>query len=147
METQSTTKRDEPVILIRRWRWVMMAMILADITLTLVGQPREYWTDPSKVHEGNELFHFIMSKGAAVSILVDVFYLLGAFLFVSKLPVRLGTALMLSLMFGHYFGASSWLYMRFHLGAAGVISYGVLIAVVLTWVGMPSQRPPSGAAN
>ena len=145
METLDTTQRDEPVILIRRCRWVMMAMILADITLTMIGQPREYWTDPSKVHEGNELFHFIMSKGPAVSITVDVLYLLGAYLLVTKLPVRLGTALMLALMFGHYFGASSWLYMRFHLGAAGVISYGVLIAVVLTWVGMP--RPRSGSTN
>jgi hypothetical protein len=97
------------------------------------------------VDEGNKLFHAIMSKGPAVSVTVDALYLLGAYMLVTKLPARLATALMLALMFGHYFGASSWLYMRFKLGAAGVIGYGVLIAVVLTWVGMPRSR--SGSPN
>lgn len=145
METQGTTRHNEPILLIRRCRWVMMAVILCDMTLTMIGQPSAYWTDPSKVDEGNKLFHAIMSKGPVVSIAVDALYLLGAYLLVTKLPVRLATALMLALMFGHYFGASSWLYMRFKLGAAGVISYGVLIAVVLTWVGMPPPR--RGAKN
>jgi len=135
-----TTHRNEAILLIRRCRWVMLVMILCDMTLTMIGQPPAYWTDPSKVDEGNKLFHLIMSKGPAVSMAVDALYLLGAYLLVTKLPARLGTALMLALMFGHYFGASSWLYMRFKLGAAGVIGYGVLIAVVLTWVGMPRQR-------
>ncbi len=129
--------------LVRRLRWVMLAVILIDITATLTGQPSTYWSDPRTVEEGNRLFHWIMSQGYHVSLFVDLFYVGGSFLLVTYLPWRLGLSLLFALILGHFFGGSSWLCYRFQLGAMGMILYGVLLAITLVAVGFPvaAKRP------
>ena len=123
--------------LVRRLRWVMVAVILIDMAITLIGQPASYWSDPATVHEGNRLFHWIMSKGYQVTLLADLIYVGGSFFLVSILPWRLGLTLLFALVLGHYFGASTWLCFRYQLGAAGMVLYGVLLATVLVAVGFP----------
>ncbi len=137
------TRDDDPLTpesMIRRLRWVMLVVILADIILTLSGQPRSYWSDPSTVRESNELFHFIMSRGYGVSLAVDVVYLGGSFLLVSKLPCRLGAVLLLSLVFGHFFGGASWLLFRYQLGVQSVVFYGIAVSILIVLAAVPPRR-------
>ena len=134
--------------LIRRLRWVMVAVILVDMLLTWIGQPASYWSDPSTVHEGNRLFHWVMTKGYLVALLVKLLYTAGTFLLVSILPWRLGLILLFASTLGHYFGASTWLCYRYQLGATGMVLYGVLLATVIMAVGFhaglkkPQPDPP-----
>ncbi len=123
--------------LVKRLRWVMTAVILVDIALTLSGQPPSYWKDPSTVDEGNRLFHQIMSKGIMVTLLVDLIYVSGSVLLVSILPWRVGLTLLLALVLGHFFGGSTWLCFRYQLGATGMVLYGLLLAVVFVIVAFP----------
>ncbi|NLT71875.1 MAG: hypothetical protein GXX91_14465 [Verrucomicrobiaceae bacterium] len=141
--TSGPMTRDDPlspVGMIRRLRWVMLLVILADILLTLSGQPRSYWTDPSTVRESNALFHYIMSKGYGVSLAVDVFYVGGCFLLVSKLPCRLGAVLLFSLVFGHFFGGASWLLFRYQLGVQSVVYYGIAVSILIVLAAVPPRR-------
>ncbi len=129
-----------PVGMIRRLRWVMLFVVLADIIITLSGQPRSYWTDPSTVREDNALFHFIMSKGYGVSLAVDVFYVGGCFFLVSKLPCRFGAVLLFSLVFGHFFGGASWLAFRYQWGVQAIILYGIVLSLLIVFVAIPPRH-------
>lgn len=148
---KATRNWPEPAVngrdIVRRLRWVMLAVILFDIAITLYSQPASYWTDPSTVEEGNRLFHLIMAKGYKVSLLVDVFYVGGSFLLVSILPWRLALLLLLSLVLGHFFGASTWLCFYYQLGAKAMVLYGVLVSAVLVFVGFPLKKPKAESGS
>lgn len=128
----------------RRLRWIMLAVIVFDISMTFLGQPPSYWTQPATVDEGNRLFHLVMSQGWLFTLLVDAVYLAGSFALVSFLPWRAGLALLLALVFGHFFGGSTWLFFRFKLGAQAFILYGALLSVLIVAVGL---RPEKKAAQ
>lgn len=113
----------------------MAGVILFDMAATFVGQPASYWSNPSTVHEGNRLFHWVMSQGYLVALLVDAVYLVGSVFLVSILPWRLGLTLLFALVLGHYFGGSTWLCFRYGLGAQGMVLYGLLVAAALVTVG------------
>jgi hypothetical protein len=129
---------------IRRMRWLMTAVILFDIVITLHGQPASYWTDPSTVREENEWFHFIMSKGPVVSMVTDIFYLAGSFLLVSCLPARPAIALMSALVLGHFTGGASWLCFHHRLGVQALVIYAAVLGSLIAWIGF-SPRPPAPA--
>jgi len=68
-----------------------------------------------------------------------VFYL------VSVLPRRLASIALFSVIFGHYFGASSWLMFNFHLGIFAPIVYGILLSICLVALGeenLTLNQPP-----
>ncbi len=121
----------------------MAGVILFDMAATFAGQPASYWSDPATVHEGNRLFHWVMSRGYPVAMLVDAVYLAGSVLLVSILPWRLGLTLLFALVLGHYFGGSTWLCFRYGLGAQGMVLYGLLLAAVLVGIGFrPATKSP-----
>lgn len=120
--------------LVKRWRWVMVGVIFFDMAITHIGQPSTYWTDPSTVREGNQWFRAVMAQGAWVSLLVDFLYLSGSFWLVSKLPWRLGLALLLGLALGHFFGGSTWICYRYGFGVQGVVIYAILVSGVLAFL-------------
>lgn len=112
----------------------MLAVIFFDMSITLIGQPTSYWSNPSTVREENELYHLIMSKGVGTLMLTDLVYLTGSFLLVTFLPVRLAAALLFALIFGHFFGGSTWLCFHFKLGVTGIVIYGILLSAVIVEV-------------
>lgn len=120
--------------LVKRWRWVMLSVILFDIAITLIGQPASYWTNPLTAHEGNQWFHPIMARGPWVSVAVDFVYLSGCFLLVSLLPRRIGITLMLGLLLGHFFGGSTWICYKFGFGIQGVVLYSIFVSGLLSWL-------------
>lgn len=122
-------------IAIRRLRWVMAAVIFFDILITFSGQPSGWWQDPSLIREDNPLFHLVMSKGLATFISVGIIYVAGSFALVSILPGKLGMALLLAFVLGHWLGGASWLYFHYKLSASWVIAYGALLATVMVAVG------------
>jgi len=125
--------------LILRLRWIMLAVILADIVITFVSQPASYWADPATVREGNRWFHAVMARGFTTALLVDVVYLAGSWLLVSRLPWRIGLTLLFALLLGHYFGASTWICFHYKLGVQGMVLYGVLVSVLVVLVGFRAK--------
>jgi len=129
----------------------MVGVILGDLVLTYLGQPASYWSDPETVHEGNQWFHWVMSRGPLFAWAIDLLYLAGCFLLVSLLPKRGALILLLALVLGHFFGGASWLCFRFGGGAQGMILYGILVSTLLVLLGFPGEgkggRPvPEGNA-
>ena len=133
--------------LIRRLRWVMMAVILFDIVITLLGQPASYWTDPSTAREENQWFHFIMSQGHWVSILTDVLYLTGSFLLVTYLPWRIALTLLFALILGHFVGGASWLCFYHRLGVQALVIYAAVLGGVMVFACFRPRRVPEGAGE
>ncbi len=39
--------------------------------------------------------------------------------------------IILAFIFGHYYGASTWLAHRWHLGTTGTVLYAIVLAVIL----------------
>lgn len=123
--------------IVRRLRWVMLGVILFDNINTLAGQPGIYWQHPETVQEGNHLTHFFISRGWMFFCLYEVAYMAGIFLLASIVPRPLALVVMFAFIFGHYYGASTWLADRWHLGTQGTVIYGIILAAIVVWVAFP----------
>ncbi|MBP7051896.1 MAG: hypothetical protein KBE65_12855 [Phycisphaerae bacterium] len=121
-------------------RWLLVAVIAVDVTLTLIGQPSSYWHNPSTGVEGNPFFAWFLVRGPLFFVSTAVFYAAVAFLLSSLLPYRLALIVCLSFVFGHYCGASSWLLFRFNAGMAGPIIYGILISTAAVFLGLRTKQ-------
>ena len=129
---------------VKRLRWVMIFTMLFDSTITLLAQPSSYWHDPSNAREGNIFFCYCLCHGLLVYLLIQLLYMLVAFLLVSVTPRRLALVSVLSFIIGHFFGASTWLTYYFHLGMSAAVIYGIVLStavVLLAFSGsdMPKQ--------
>ena len=125
---------------VSRLRWLMLGVILFDNINTLAGQPGIYWQHPETVQEGNHLTHFFISRGWMLFCLYEVGYMAGTFFLASIVPRPLALVVMFAFIFGHYYGASTWLADRWHFGTQGTVIYGIILAVAVVWLAFP----PSG---
>lgn len=131
-------------LVVRRLRWLMLGVILFDMAITLIGQPASYWTDPSTVHEENDLYHIIMSKGIGFLFVTDLIYLTSSFFLVTFLPLRLALILCFSLILGHFFGGASWICFRYQWGVAGMVAYAIVLSAILAvLLCRPHKEPTS----
>ena len=133
--------------IVKRLRWVMIAVMLFSIFNTLCGQPQSFWQHPETAmrgdglsihHKTNHTFEFFLSHGWQAYLLACAVYLSAAFLIVSTLPRTAALMVIFSFIFGHFFGASNWLGGRWHLGAAGPPIYGIVLGAILVAVAFPS---------
>jgi len=124
-------------IVVKRLRWVMLGAILFDNINTLVGQPSSYWQHPETVQEGNHLTHWFISRGCMSFCLYELAYMAGTFLLVSIIPRRLALVVILAFIFGHYYGASTWLAHRWHLGTQGTVIYAIILAAIVVLAAFP----------
>src|SRR4051812_36133099 len=115
----------------RRLRWVMLAVIFFDNINTLFGQPTTYWMHPETVQEGNRLTHIFISKGWTWFVGYEIVYMSVAFLLACIPSRRIALTIALSFIFGHYYGASTWLADRWHLGTEGTVIYAAVLSAVL----------------
>jgi hypothetical protein len=127
---------------VQRLRWVMLGVILFDNINTLFGQSSNYWQHPETVQEGNHLTHLFISRGYIPFCLYELVYMAAAFLLASVAPRQLALVIILAFIFGHYYGASTWLAHRWHLGTEGTVIYGILLAVVLVLSALPPPTKP-----
>jgi hypothetical protein len=124
--------------IVKRLRWVMVCVILFDNINTLLGQPSEYWQHPEIANEGNHLTHIFIARGYMSFCLYTLAYVAVAFLLASTLPRKSGLIVILGFIFGHYYGGSTWLAYRWHLGTAGTVIYGIILAAILVLLAFPS---------
>jgi hypothetical protein len=118
----------------KRLRWVMLAVILFDNVNTLFGQPATYWSHPETVQEGNRLTHIFISKGWAWFVGYEIVYMSMSYLLACIPSRRIALTVMLSFIFGHYYGASTWLAHRWHLGTEGTVIYAIALSAILVAV-------------
>jgi hypothetical protein len=124
-----------PDLSVKRLRWVMVAVILFDSINTILGQPGTYWQYPQTAVEGNPFFHFFISRGLLDYLLCNLIYISVAFILVSITCRRIALIIAMSLILGHFFGASSWLVGPY--GVEGVTIYSIILAVVVVHATYP----------
>jgi len=131
---------------VKRLRWVVIGAILFSIANTLAGQPPSFWHAPEtavrfdglSIHsQTNPMFDFFLGLGWQAYLGATLLYLAAVFLLVSLLPRRAALAAAFSFIFGHYFGASSWLGHRWHFGVEGAVLYAIVLSTVVALLAFP----------
>ena len=109
----------------------MVGTIVLDAAITLWGQPRSYWSDPSTTNEHNTFVRFFARLGYLPFILYWVVYTAAALFIVSRVPRRFAPIAIFTFILPHYFGATSWWVYTWGYGQNAATIYGFALAVVL----------------
>ena len=129
--------------IVRRLRWVVVCVTLSDKFVTILGQSHAYWLHPQRANEGNHLVRYFLSRGLPAYLLYSLAELSITFLLISILPRRLALVLIFTAIFGHFFGACTWLAYYWHFGACSPIIYGIILGVVLVPLVFSAPEKPS----
>lgn len=128
----------------------MIAVMLFGVILTLAGQPESFWQHPEMAIRGdglpignatNQSFEFFLGSGWPPFLLANLIYFAAAFLLVSIIPRKVALIAIFSFIFGHYFGGTNWLAVRWHLGSSGSGIYALLLAPILVFSAFPKPGP------
>jgi hypothetical protein len=119
-------------LLVLRWRWIMAFTMLVDLAITLHGQPLSYWRDPSTAFEPNHVVRAVMVEGWTTFVAVSFAYMTALLVLVSLLKRKPGFITLLVFVLVHFYAASTWLDMRWRLGMAGPILYGMILSFLMT---------------
>ena len=134
--------------MVKRLRWVMAALIIFSMANTLGGQPAGYWHNPALAIRGdglsinnptNRTFEFFLGNGWLPFVAATLIYLTAMFLLASVLPRKLALVFIFSVIFAHYYGASNWLAVRWHLGMSGPLYHGRALASIIVFFALPSN--------
>jgi hypothetical protein len=134
---------------IRPFYWVLFGAVIFDMVNTLAGQPESFWRHPETAirFDGlsinnltNHFFVFFLGQGWPVYLFTCITYLIALFLLVHRLPWRISIITMLSVIFAHYYQASNWLAIRWHMGMQGPFFYGLVISSAIAILTFPSMR-------
>ena len=123
--------------IVSRLRWLMSAAILLDFFVTLLGQPHTYWRHPGTVNEADPLFAFFLLRGWIAGVLFYLVYLVSTYLLVSIDSRNTALVCIFAMVFGHFSGASSWLFFRWRLGMQAPVLYGALLSTVIVLLAVP----------
>src|SRR5579871_2026226 len=123
---------------VRRLRWLMLAVMFFDMVNTLACQPKAYWQDPHRAEEANRLFYLAISRGLAVYLPLACLYAAAIFTLVSVIPRRLALCVLCGFIFGHYYGACTWLDFHWRFGISGPITYGAVLGVIFVLLAFPT---------
>jgi hypothetical protein len=123
--------------IVKRLRWMMVGTMIFEMIITLLGQRNTYWNHPETAHEINQGFDFFLSRGWLAYFFISLIYISGAFLFVSVLPRKASLIAIFSFILSHYFGASNWLAIHWHLGIKAPVVYGFMLCVIIVLVAFP----------
>jgi hypothetical protein len=129
--------------LVDNLRWVMLAVMLVGIGLTLAGQPSAFWSDPAAAIRGdglgihdptNHSFEFCLGNGWGAYLACSLVYLAVAFLLVSALPRWVALVLLFTVTLGHVYAGTNWLAIRWHAGMLASSIYGLGLGVPMARV-------------
>jgi len=123
---------------LEKLRWVMLAVMLAGIVLTLVSQPPSYWSHPDSAIRGdglglhnptNHSFESLLGYGWPAYLACNAVYVAAALFLVSVLPRRLALVLLFTVTLGHIYAGTNWLAIRWHGGmlASPVYTLGIVL--------------------
>jgi hypothetical protein len=125
---------------VRRLRWLMIAVMFFDMVNTLLFQPKAYWRHPEHALEQNKFFFIFLSRGLAVYLPMSLVYAAAVFWFVSVIPKRLALCVITSFILGHYYGACTWLDGYWRFGITGPVIYGVVLGVIFVLLAFPASQ-------
>jgi hypothetical protein len=141
--------------LVDKLRWVMLAVMLAGVGLTLTGQPSAFWRDPATAIRGdglgihdptNHSFEFFLGHGWWAYLICSAGYLAAAFLLASALPRRLALVLLFTVTLAHVYAGTNWLAVRWHGGMLASSVYGLALGFPLA-VGIAAVVPTGPELN
>jgi hypothetical protein len=141
---------------IKRLRWMMVVMILSDLTVTLIGQPSSYWHHPETMHEANSVSRLFLGYGWWAYFLYDLVYAFGAFQLVSRLSRSIASVSVFAFILGHFNGVSCWFFYQWRMGMEAPVIYGTILGVVIVLMAfsrsrttneMPNQSPETTAVG
>jgi hypothetical protein len=133
--------RQDPTV--EKLRWLMLAAILADMGLTLSGQPVAFWSHPGSAIRGdglgindptNHFFDFFLGYGWPAYLACGALYVAAVSLLVSVLPRRVALVLLFTVTLGHAYDGINWLAIRWHAGMLGSSIYGLGLGFPLALV-------------
>jgi hypothetical protein len=127
---------------VRRLRWLMIAVMFFDMINTLLFQPKAYWRHPEQALEYNKLFLIFLRRGLAVYLPLSLVYASVVFGLVSVLSKRLALCVITSFILGHYYGACTWLDGYWRFGITGPVIYGIVLGVVFVLLAFPAAKKP-----
>ena len=128
----------------------MICVMLFSVIIELSGQPASYWHHPESAirgdglsvnNETNHTFDFFLDRGWQPYLIANLIYISGAFLLVSLLPKKASLITIFSFIFGHYFGTSNWLAIRWHLGVEGPNIYCSVLGLLIVLSAFPTPCP------
>ena len=117
--------------LVRRLRWMVLIVMLMDATITIIGQPPDFWKDPAAVNEHDPIVRFFLRRGLLPYIAGGVLYIVGSLCLASITPRPVGLVILFYLLFGHFWGATSWMVYGFHYGYILINVFQVSIAILV----------------
>lgn len=135
--------------MVRRLRWLLAALIIFSIAITLAGQPAGYWRNSALAIRGdglsinnltNHTFEFFLGNGWMPYVAATLLYLAVTFLLVSVLPRKLALVFIFSLLFAHYYDVSNWLATGWHLGIGGPTYLGYILALLIAFFAFSTEE-------
>jgi hypothetical protein len=126
--------------IISRLRWVMLATMLLDYTITLAGQPGSFWQHPETMRESNELARLFLGDGWPGYLLYAVLLVLGTFLLLRVLPRTAALIWVFATILGGFLGSSNWSFFDWRMGMQTPIIYGIVLSVAIVAIAIPAQR-------
>jgi len=118
----------------------MIAALVGDLAITLLGQPAIYWLQPAAVRESNHLVAPVLSRGILTTALLMLVGVVGLLYTVSCLPRKFALMLILAVTFTGYFGISSWLVYDFRLGSIAEMIGAAFFAIILVVCGLDAVQ-------
>jgi pimeloyl-ACP methyl ester carboxylesterase len=116
-------------------------IIFTDASLILIGQPIDYWLDPSRVSSRTPFWiQAMLIPGAQVFAAITLAYLLVVVLLMRFLPRRLGLILWTMVSFTHLQDTISWSW----ISLQGFLSLGQMSSIVSGALGMVLLVAPAG---
>jgi hypothetical protein len=119
-----------------RLKYVALLVILIDVTVTLLGHPAGYWSNPKLTNEGNQMFKYFALSGGAAFLGSLAVYATVVFLGLKYFPGRAALIACYAFILGHFFGASTWIRYYFGFGTSAVVYYAIglsILIVFLSW--------------
>jgi hypothetical protein len=116
---------------VKNLRWIMLLAMLTDATITLIGQPKGYWHNPTMVDEGNPLSRFFLAHGWYAYLLEQTIICSALYRLIAVLSKRWGVITALGFTFAGFIGASNWFFYRFIWGMQAPVIFGALLSAAI----------------
>jgi hypothetical protein len=129
-----------PDSIISRLRWVMLATMLLDFTITLAGQPRSFWHHPETMRESNQLARLFLGYGWLGYVLYALLLVLGTFLLLRVLPRTIALICVFTTILGGFLGSSNWLFFDLRMGMQIPVIYGIMLSMVIVAFAIPARK-------
>lgn len=124
---------------LRRLRWLMSSVQVANAALDVAGQPAAYWHDPSKADERFAIGRWFMHLGSWPFFAYLLVVVVGAFALVTYLPRCAASIVLLTFLLLNFQGTCSWMMGRFDVDFFAAI----LLAVAIAWLFVHLSAPES----